>query len=83
MPDDKEKKDKPVTKEVEGGGTVTIDSPTSKAYKGDAAIKRLMEVSGMSRAEAMKTLNASKDQKGEGGTMKDKRYGNGGIMQHD
>ena len=82
MPDDKEKKDKPVTKKVEGGGTVTIDSPTSRTYKGDAAVKRLMEVSGMSKEEAMKELNASKN-KGEGGTMRDKRYGRGGIMQHD
>tara|TARA_R100000081_G_scaffold67600_1_gene35156 strand:+ start:102 stop:353 length:252 start_codon:yes stop_codon:yes gene_type:complete len=83
MPDDKEKKDKPVTKKVQGGGTVTIDSPTSRTYKGDAAVNRLMEISGMSKEEAMKQLNASKDQKGDGGKMKDKRYGNGGIMQHD
>ena len=83
MPDKKEKKDNPVTKKVEGGGTVTIDSPTSKTYKGDAAINRLMEQTGMSKKEAMKALEDSMDEKGMGGTMRDKRYAHGRIMQHD
>jgi len=39
------------TKRLRTGGTVTIDSPTSKTYDTQATINKLMD-SGMSRKEA-------------------------------
>ena len=47
-------------KKVKGGGTLTKDSKTSTTFKGEAAIKRMMDQLNISRAEAIKMLESSK-----------------------
>ena len=47
-------------KKVKGGGTLTKDSKTSTTFKGEAAIKRMMDQLNISRAEAIKLLEGSK-----------------------
>ena len=47
-------------KKVKGGGTLTKDSKTSTTFKGEAAIKRMMDQLNISRDEAVKMLESSK-----------------------